>query len=403
MDVVEGGLRHYVENFEDYLLDPSLRVYTKPPRVMVPEDSWELVCSGLLKAGICTLLPERELCHVDGKPLLNGLFGVSKGELVQGVDTHRLIMNLVPLNNICRGIEGDVSTLPSWSCAGPLTLLPHEELVVSSEDVRCFFYIFGVPSSWHKYLGFNKVVPPVLHPGRRGNHYLCAKVLPMGFKNSVSIAQAVHRTVVKRAARRPQSNLGSHQELRKDRTFPQTEAMHRIYLDNFDLLERYDGRTAAAVSGTPSPSVLALRAEYECLGIPRHPKKAVSREHKAEVQGAIVDGLQGCAYPKPQKVIKYVQLALLLLSSPTCSQKQLQVVAGGLVYVATFRRPLMGCLNSIWTFIEEFNNHPAVIRLGIPLVVKLEIARPWPGRPLGHSPVPGLLLPMPPRMGEVSQ
>ena len=45
------------------------------------------------------------------------------------------------------------------------------------------------------------------------------------------------------------------------------------------------------------------------------------------------------------------------------------------MYVATFRRALMGSLNSIWEFIEEFNKYPAVIRLEIPRLVKLEISR----------------------------
>lgn len=86
-----------------------------------------------------------------------------------------------------------------------------------------------------------------------------------------------------------------------------------------------------------------------------------------------MDGHLGCAYPKPEKVLKYTHLALLFLSSYRCSQKQLQVIAGGLVYIATFRRPLMGGLNSIWKFIEEFNAYPVVTRLEIPQVVKLEI------------------------------
>eukprot|EP00438_Fugacium_kawagutii_P001215 Skav223411 [mRNA] locus=scaffold350:138405:140474:- [translate_table: standard] len=197
----------------------------------------------------------------------------------------------------------------------------------------------------------------------------------MGFKNSVSIAQAVHRTVVRRARQRPQSELQPHQELRKDKVFPNVQAMHRVYLDNFDLLERRDQHTPPLVSDSASATVLALRAEYQCLGIPRHPKKAVHRQSKAEIQGAIVDGIRGCAYPKPQKIMKYIQLGLLLVSGERCSQKQLQVVAGGLVYLATFRRPLMGCLNGIWKFIEEFNHHPPVIRLEVPNAVKLEILR----------------------------
>lgn len=43
---------------------------------------------------------------------------------------------------------------------------------------------------------------------------------------------------------------------------------------------------------------------YEEWGTPRHPNKAVSRSLQAEVQGAIIDGQAGIAYPKLVKVYK---------------------------------------------------------------------------------------------------
>lgn len=374
-DVVGAGCRHYVERFEDFLLDEGSMVYTRPPRVMITDADWEQMCEGLIGAGLCDVMAESDLYHVKGKPLLNGLFGVSKGEQVDGHDVHRLIMNLIPLNNVCRGIQGDIATLPAWSSSGPLSLMPTENLLVSSEDVKCFFYIFKVPKGWHRFLGFNKTISPRFHPGRDGRHVLVAKVLPMGFKNSVSIAQHIHRTIVRWAGTRAGDRLQPHQELRKDKPFPSSDVIHRIYLDNFDEMERVDTNLAQVSQGSASPAILALRREYEYWGIPRHPRKAVERSFKAEVQGAIVDGTVGCAYPKPEKILKYTQLALMAVVAGKCNQKEMQVVAGGLVYVATFRRALMGSLNAIWSFIEEFNKYPMVVRLEIPRVVKLEIAR----------------------------
>lgn len=48
-EVVEHGSRHYVENFEQYLLPPEDQIYTKPPRVMVPPENWEEFCRNLLE------------------------------------------------------------------------------------------------------------------------------------------------------------------------------------------------------------------------------------------------------------------------------------------------------------------------------------------------------------------
>lgn len=95
----------------------------------------------------------------------------------------------------------------------------------------------------------------------------------------------------------------------------------------------------------------------------------------AEIQGAIVDGSRGLAYPKPEKVMKHCQLACYLLATGKCTQRQAQVIGGGFVYLAMFRRPLLGSMNALWKFIMEFEKYPPVVSLGIPQDVGEEIAR----------------------------
>ena len=169
----------------------------------------------------------------------------------------RIIMNMIPVNNVCRGIEGDISTLPSWAGMTPLHLQPHEQLLVSSEDVRAFFYIFKVPSSWHRFLAFNRPLPPELAGGRPGRWYPYSAVLPMGFKNSVSLAQAVHRFVVNRALYNVPGQ-GGQNEVRKDRPFPRANPIHRIYLDNFDELEKVSKDMASLITGKVSALTQSL-------------------------------------------------------------------------------------------------------------------------------------------------
>ena len=374
-DVCELGCKHYVENFSEYLLPGEMQQAMKGPRVLVHDDHWREVCEGLTRNGVCTILPKSQVYHVQGQPLLNGLFGVKKDEIVDGLPVHRLIMDLRPCNNVCRGLEGDVATLPSWATMGPLQLMPTEDLVVSSEDVRCFFYIFKVPQEWHPFLAFNKPLPRDMWPGDDGPYYIASQVLPMGFKNSVSLAQHVHRNIVRMASTRTDEGLRPEQEVRKDRPFSASSVLHRIYLDNFDQLEKVPKNSHELLVGECSPGIMALRAEYESWGVPRHPKKAVSRSLVAEVQGAIIDGNLGIAYAKPSKVYKYTGLSILFLKETMSSQKQVQVIAGGLVYLSMFRRPLLGSLNNIWRFIEAFRGYPPVVKLPIPDGVKLEVAR----------------------------
>ena len=358
-DICSEGAKYYVENFDLFLKKREEWPPLTCPQVMVRDEDWAEVCSGLVGAGVCTFLEREEVFDTGDGLLLNGLFGVTKGEMSNGVEVYRLIMNLVPLNGICHPLSGDVATLPSWSSMSPYFLQPSEGLLVSSEDVRCFFYVMSVPLCWHKYLAFNKVVPDSCLPEHlRGREvYLSAKVLPMGFLNSVSLAQHVHRTLVQRTSRSYGSDVRVNdpsQELRKDKQMPLSSDMWRVYLDNYDLLEKVEATEMVDKVGSVGAPVLALREQYEVWGVPRNVKKAVQRQPVAEVQGATVDGVRGVAFPRETKLLKYVAAALKLCAQSYVSQRQMQVVCGGLVYVSMFRRPLLGTLNAVWKQIESF-------------------------------------------------
>eukprot|EP00438_Fugacium_kawagutii_P024162 Skav223371 [mRNA] locus=scaffold1536:180534:185737:+ [translate_table: standard] len=344
--------------------------------VMVSDD-WPAVCTGLVRSGVCTFLPEEDVFEVDGLPLVNGLFGVSKDEISpEGYEVYRLIMNLIPLNQICEPLAGDVDTLPSWAMMNPFHLQPSECLLVSSEDVKCFFYTMRVPSCWWKYLCFNKLVPNECLPeSLRGRSvYLASTVLPMGFVNSVGLAQHVHRNLVQASGEGKPGVNEAHAELRKDRPFSVANPLWRVYLDNYDLLEKVEATGMIALQETMAPGILALREQYESWDVPRNTKKTVLRSTKAEVQGATVDGCLGVAYPREAKLAKYLALGFKLTQQRFVSQKQLQVVCGGLVYFSMFRRPLLGTLNRVWSFMEEFN-HVEGSHLPLPTDCRLEILR----------------------------
>ena len=99
---------------------------------------------------------------------------------------------------------------------------------------------------------------------------------PDGLVNSVSIAQDIHRNVVK-WSQQTARGLGGEAEMRRDRVGSSSSALHRVYLGNFDLLERRDKVQAEAIKGMVSEVVVALTEEYERRGLPRHPKKPTAR------------------------------------------------------------------------------------------------------------------------------
>ena len=349
-DFCTGGILDYIDRFEEFLLPPNEQILGKPPKVMVTDEEWKVVAKGLLEKGLCQAIPLSQVYHVQDSPLLNGMFAVGKQEYIGNVETCRLIMNLKPTNTICKSLTADTGTLPSINHLGSLVLDPDSVLVTSSEDIKCFFYLFRIPEAWKRFLVFAKQLPVELCPLelRSEPAFLAATVLPMGWLNSVGIAQHVHRNVVRQCMNKLPNQLGGECELRRDKVFSSSPNLFRIYLDNFDALSKVDRKTARMIEGEVSDEVVALRKAYEEVGLPRHPKKSVQQQVRAEVQGALIDGEKGIMCAKPSKVARYVRLALELIKRGSATQKELQVVGGGMVYVCMFKRPLMSALNLIW-------------------------------------------------------
>ncbi|CAE7391853.1 Tnks2, partial [Symbiodinium sp. CCMP2592] len=383
VDLAEDGVLDLLLSPSKYLVPNWGDSPVKSSRVMVLDQDWDTLARGLVNYNLCAILPESALCHPGGEPLLNGMFGVEKGEVCEGIAIHRLIMNLIPLNSISVPVSGDVGTLPLLHQMSSLQLHPSEELVISSEDIRCFFYLFRLPCAWYPFLGFGKPVPPdLVPPGTNEKCYLAAKVVPMGYLNSVGIAQHLHRNFLKKA-QGPIKQLGPFNEVRKDRTFPLSNPVWRVYLDNLDVLQKTSPDMAMLLEGKPSSEVSPLIAAYEASGIPLNPKKSAQQEREAEVQGADVQGSAGWCRPKKDKLQKYVSATLSLLRRARCSQKELQIVGGGLVYFAMFRRPLMSCLNFTWSFIQSFEEPGARVR-PIPGAVMSELSMFICLLPLAH-------------------
>ena len=65
-EVCELGCKHYVDHFHEYLLPGEMQKRMKPPRVLVHDDHWMEVCTGLLSRGVCVPIHAKEVHCVDG-------------------------------------------------------------------------------------------------------------------------------------------------------------------------------------------------------------------------------------------------------------------------------------------------------------------------------------------------
>ena len=83
-DLCDQGALDYVRNFEQCLLPYQDQYLGKTPAIMVEQSDWAEVCRGLVARGVCGLMKRGDVHHVRGRPLLNGLFAVEKGEKLTG-------------------------------------------------------------------------------------------------------------------------------------------------------------------------------------------------------------------------------------------------------------------------------------------------------------------------------
>ena len=393
-EFAEGVVLNLLRNPKPHLLSGWEDMNVKSSRVMVRDEDWGDLARGLVEYGVCCIIPSSAVATCNGRRLHNGVFGVEKNEDVDGVPVHRLIMNLIPLNSISHPVAGSVCTLPLLHQMSALQLHVDEELIVSSEDIRCMFYIFSLPETWFPFLTFGKPVPEDLVPPHCTEEcFLAARVLPMGYLNSVGIAQHLHRNIIRNAVGSPQ-NFPSGSEIRRDRPWSLSNPLWRVYLDNLDQLKKVNHHEVGVLEGKLSTEMSPLVAAYADRGIPLNEKKSVKQAVEAEMQGADLDGSEGFARPRGEKLGKYCSAAVSLVRRRRCSQKEIQVVGGGLVYFCMFRRPLMSSLNSIWRFIQSFEEAGPRVR-DIPSSVLSELLMFLGLLPLAHldlrAPLSGLV------------
>ena len=240
-ELASGGVR-------EALLNPTLcfkneSEWPEAPstaKIRASPKEWKVIAPGLVEHGVCGLVRASEVLKCNGSNVLNGMFGVGKGDLLDdGSEVLRLIMNLIPSNELQRVICGDVATLPYIGSWGAAQICAHEVLLWSSEDIRCMFYIFRLPDVWKPYLAFGEALDGShfgLAPGELW--HLCSLCPPMGWISAVGVCQHLHRRLLLASTSRG-AGLPPLREARKDRPFPGSGDHPQVswwqtYIDNFD-------------------------------------------------------------------------------------------------------------------------------------------------------------------------
>ena len=378
LELVPPKLQMLLQDPENVLLPRGdwPKRFSKAKMHIKPSD-WPQLARELLDRNICKPLPKTELIYHNGEPLLNGIFGVGKNKFIKDrngneVEVQRLIINLVPSNEIQVDIVADVATLPHFAQWSGVELLDDETLIWASEDISCAFYIFQLPESWLPYFTLDWPVR-ACDVGMAGEDefHLAFCSLPMGWKSAVGICQCALRSFVNR----PElgSGLPPQAELRKDRSLPisfcdsdfRVRQWYQCYIDNWDgaSIEQRDGPSAAAAckaspsADSPAGVLIAtwqkmVHRGYLQSNVPRAPDKSTLGP-EGQTLGVAIDGKRGAVCLGFDKLSDMICLTMFILSQGVQSSKSLAMLVGRLIFMFQLRRPCMVMLQHVFQVINR--------------------------------------------------
>jgi len=370
-DIAEGGVK-------DFFGDPwaafkgfgEVTDRPKPGKVMTPDSGMVTMARGLLGRGLVKPLRRHELIMIDGKPLVNGWFGVSKGKRLgpeagsfAGMEVLRFIMNLTATNSVQEILEGDVHALPYIGQWRAICLRDGEVLLWNAEDLKGCFYIFRLPDEWAPWFAFDMVFTGAqlgISPSDE-LFWLGAVTLPMGWKSAMGVAQYLHRRLLTRLGGGPQAPLLPHdRELRKDRVAPFLRADRdefsrwwQIYCDDLDIGVVCKSQEEAEAKRQELDSwQTAARQAYDHWNVPRSVDKASEHSQLVKRLGGLIDGREGCIGPDGARCGTLLGITTHVLGATSGRPHDLQVVGGNWTCVMIFAKETSGFLGDFWRYCQ---------------------------------------------------
>ena len=149
-------------------------------------------------------------------------------------------------------------------------------LLWSSADLSSAFYLIRMPAHWRRFFVMNKRVPLSLFDKElAGFTYITCVVMPMGWVNSVSIFQSIHRNIV-----RSVPSIRHENEWRREHGMPPlrlTKEWLQISVDDFDQIEAVEQSISHKLLNTETELMQAVRKSYEASNLACNPTKTDHR------------------------------------------------------------------------------------------------------------------------------
>eukprot|EP00435_Cladocopium_sp_Y103_P053509 s678_g17.t1 len=323
------GTRWFLDHPEESLL-PEVPKNTKlQAKVHIKQGEDLEFFKLLVSRNICTWVDDSEVLVVNGQQVLNGMFAVGKGTMVEpGLELQRTIMNLVPANAVLAQLQGGTHNLPAISQYLSLVVENHQNVVFYQSDMSSAFYLFKIPLSWSRMLTFNKKYPSELLGLPPGSWLRPAcSVIPMGWSSAVSVMQEIAERLtvlgklpedarVRRLAPLPCWMTSVLEEAGRA-----NKPWYHVYLDNFCAMQKVSKAEEAALGEAMHA---ALERSWLETGVLSSSKKRVSNASAVQELGAAIDGQKGTIGPSAERLLRLIQATLVCISKKRLKHKWIQ-------------------------------------------------------------------------------
>ena len=319
------------------LLLPAKKRPTKIPKPFCKLDaSYPEYVKRNTQAGLQVLMPRKRIYKIKGKTLYSGAFAVAKN-----LDEDRAISALCPLNTLVDATKLWKPRFAIMSAMRCMRLPPCKLLRVYKKDARHFFHFLKIGHRWNKYMAH----PPLKASSDHEERYPVHRGVPMGFTAAAAWAQAYNE------AKAVEVSLPRDARLIDSQPPPQSFPIWGSILDDVWALEECN--SLEDPPGIGSKWLHDVATAWTNDGVVEHQKKAVDGAAREEVQGVMVDGVQGTLGVSLAKRGQLFEAGLYLLAQSRPLVGEVDRWLGKLSFALSFKPCARAVLQDIYTWLSE--------------------------------------------------
>ena len=279
-----------------------------------------------------------------------GLFSV-----IKNLKADRLIFDSRPFNTLEQPLGRWVKAMASTNPLLDLQLREDEVCLVSSTDLRDFYYSFHISSErlvrnslvnsvWADGYADFKCYDPKVHQGRRV--FFSLNTLAMGDAQAVEIAQTAHLGILVQSGLINKNNLVS-----MDLAIPREKSFAGIVIDDlvvFEVMLKSVFHQSPVTSRAGRAFLEEALGEYKRVGLLPHPDKTFFEQADSEFWGCQFDGVHGLCMANLKRSIPVIAVTARVLKMGVCSISLLEILTGAWTSIFLFRRRLLSLLNLVY-------------------------------------------------------